>query len=456
MKRLLPLLPLLVVTACLPGDDSSSLVASATPSSSSTKLPTLASGDQRALRLWVDSLSLQVSRLRELPLLRPVEASWVTRENLPALLDSLEGASQDTSSFTYDQFSYAMGYTSALGQLESANSDFEGSEILGFYIPGTDHLWIVADATSDQDALKSTIAHELVHALQDQHFELRQEVATSLDGAAAHRILIEGDATYTELLYSYGNPSIQWLNANASFGTMQSTREYIESDSSLSRMPLISTLPTLLPYFKGPGLVHYLRKFGWPLVDSMLRNPPGSTHNCLTNHLARTRAEIIEFDPNHSFPTMEALGGWTALGSDRIGEVMVNTLLLSRYSENGLSISPSIQPNMEGWNGDRVWIWRKDDQYAVGMILDLKTFANAAEFQQRWLNANPKKSGRSARSNRSGLTFYATWTTAEDTVAGAILSDLANTGWSNVPGRVAAIALPTFPKPPIVSPPRPR
>lgn len=446
MPRLLPilLLAILFLSGC---DDSSGLTG--TVHSDWTKpVP----GNDASLQLCKDSLLARMAKIHQLPVLRPVQASWVTREHLPALLDSIDeayGSGASTSTFTYDHFCYALGYTSAPGEYDNATSSFSSSQTLGFYVDGSDHLWVVTDATSDSAQLISTLAHELTHALQDQHFGLKahKQAARSTDARQALTFLIEGDASYAATMYRYGNPTVSWVDDHLRFKGISEARTYIDTSSKLNAIPLVASLPRLAPYFRGAGLVHEIRAAGgWAQVDTFLKRPLLTTRNCIAPGSGIQRTAFRSFDSTHAFPLLSDLG-WSPLGQTRLGSVMLSTLLLTRLADH-YGIASGRTASFEGfdaWNGDRVWIWGKDGDYTVALAVAASSSTAATDFSMSWGRAtndvNPShwSTSRHGRNVLVGSTVYLTWTTGEDTAAGAALADLSTLGTpKSAAGRTAA------------------
>jgi hypothetical protein len=148
-----------------------------------------------------------------------------------------------------------------------------GGTVLGFYQPSTERLVIVSgnDPATLDDEL--TLAHELVHALQDQRFDLGSIEATTLDGTNARNGLIEGDASVVEQAYERNCETGEWqcVEADASSGGG------LSSDFHWGVYFL-----SFFPYAEGPTFIdHHRDAGGWDAVDRMYDDQP------------RTSAEII-------------------------------------------------------------------------------------------------------------------------------------------------------------------
>ena len=77
-------------------------------------------------------------------------------------------------------------------------------QVVGYYDPVTDTLFVHERVTVEQ--LEPVLAHELVHALQDQRValdSLRQALEDSNDASTASQAAIEGHATYAMMEWQY-------------------------------------------------------------------------------------------------------------------------------------------------------------------------------------------------------------------------------------------------------------
>src|SRR5207302_8127344 len=150
----------------------------------------------------------ETSESRQLSILRPVQSSTQSRAEIErTLIKNLD-----------EEMTAAQAHASevALRKLGMAPADFQyralmirllTEQVAGYYDPKTQqfHLadWI------DLDGQKPIMAHELTHALQDQHFNLRRFEhwpKGDSDAELSAHALIEGDASLVMQKYLEGNP----------------------------------------------------------------------------------------------------------------------------------------------------------------------------------------------------------------------------------------------------------
>src|SRR5713226_1351786 len=149
-------------------------------------------------------------------------------------------------------------------------------QVAGYYDPKTKqfHLadWI------DLDGQKPIMAHELTHALQDQHFNLRRFehwLKGDSDAELAAHALIEGDATLAMALYVANNP----LRALAFLKSLGGTGM---SSAELDKAPRALRESLVFPYQDGEKWVSALyKRGGWNEVSQAFATLPQSTEQIL-------------------------------------------------------------------------------------------------------------------------------------------------------------------------------
>ena len=154
----------------------------------------------------LDAVMAQVAELRGLPPARDIEAGTVKREDVRKLLsESLSGEDRETFG-TLTTLYRLMGLIGGEDDYESLYLDFAAGAVIGFYEPADERFWVVSeesevDFESFDATLRSTVAHEFVHALQDEAFDLEDLLARSsadLDWSLGLSAVLEGDASFHE------------------------------------------------------------------------------------------------------------------------------------------------------------------------------------------------------------------------------------------------------------------
>ncbi|MFM8304449.1 MAG: hypothetical protein ACKOA9_09160 [Actinomycetota bacterium] len=149
-----------------------------------------------------------------------------------------------------------------LGSVARASS----SNVVGFYDPRRKTI-VVRGSQFGDPGTRVTLAHELTHALQDQHFDL---VALQKRGAKADSLfpkaLVEGDATDVGQRYYAALRAEERAAADASDDAVQ---------AEASALPPFLETVFYAPYALGIGSVGVLRALqGRAGLDAVMRNPP--------------------------------------------------------------------------------------------------------------------------------------------------------------------------------------
>jgi len=249
------------------------------PQSSSQAKPqtTTTASRNTALIAATSEVLKETSEIRQLSILRPVRSSTQSRPEIERMI--LKNLDEET---TPEQMHAAEAQLKRLGL---APPDFQyralmlrvlSEQVAGYYDPKTAefHLadWI------DLDGQRPIMAHELTHALQDQHFNLRRFEhwpKGDSDAELAVHALIEGDATLAMALYVANNPlrALAFLKSLGATG-MQS--------QELDKAPRALRETLLFPYQQGSDWTKNLYKQGsWDRVSKAFTELPQSTEQIL-------------------------------------------------------------------------------------------------------------------------------------------------------------------------------
>lgn len=270
----------------------------------------------------------------------------------------------------------------------------QGGTVLGFYQSSQERLVVVSanqPATLDDEL---TLAHELVHALQDQRFGLRAPADTTADAVNARNGLVEGDATVVERAYERRCESGVW--------------QCVESGTDSG-----GTLPSefnwgvyffgFFPYAEGPGFVEHHRGGGnWSAVDAMHGEYPVTSAEIIAPETYgsddygeatvhdRTRAgwERVTVENGSDAATVGRAGlasmfAYTAYAGD--GEGVIARDEFRNAGSSGLDPdSPYTYdvPYTEGWYGDRLHAYERDGETAHVWNVTFDDAGDAATFRR--------------------------------------------------------------------------
>lgn len=318
-----------------------------------------------------DRITSDVESLRELDLLQPLDIEVQTRQQLQDWLQSSLSDYPVSEQKTDQRVLVVFGLVAPGTDLGALQTDILGEQIAGYYDPETKAMVVVQSAAGEglsaNDEL--TFAHEVIHALQDQHFDLLKvqgDVDTiSDDQYLAVNALIEGDASVGQVYYLIDNPDL--LKA------VQDELANYESPS-LDAAPLYFSDTLLFPYDQGATFVAALQqRGGWSAVNAMFANPPASTEQVLhpekyIQHEAPVEVEVAD-------PTTALGDGWTVLDDNVMGEFITDVFL-----RNGGADASDAQTASEGWGGDAYVVVGNDTETAFTWTSAWDTGDDADEF----------------------------------------------------------------------------
>lgn len=306
----------------------------------------------------VDSALEQVAAARALPAKDRVKGAIIGREEL---LDRMKG-----EIFSQLEPDLLEGSSELLFALNTTRADFDyvksllallGSQLAGFYDPREKKMYLLNDLGTSGEA--ATLFHELVHALQDQHYVLEPRMKWRPgrgDEVTALQALAEGDATSAmidNMLAPQGQTALD-INESlitAGFGLM-------EAAPALAEVPPILTRSLAAPYTDGLRFVHHLRrKGGWQAVDAAWTKPPTTTEQIL--HPEKFLAG--EGSVTLPLPPAPPGGPATVRYEDVFGEQALRLVL-----EEWVPLTTAAEA-ATGWAGDRVAVFVAGEQRAVAI-----------------------------------------------------------------------------------------
>ena len=257
--------------------------------------------------------------------------------------------------------------------------------ITGFYSFRDKTLWVVTDKDSvDPDSLsegeRSTLAHEMAHAIQDYHFDLLaggRRIARTHDGGLAWRSVVEGDAMLTTSLWQ-GHVSLRPAGGLGGPVLLLANLNQEQIDSQILRV--IS-----FPYLSGAIAMRDLAfREGPEALNALYAIPPPSTAHILHPHLLGT--DWLPESVSHLLPAAAIGGslgpGWTEAESGVLGEFhLVNYLLGDTVGYPWADGShPQTLAAGEGWQGDAYRLFENGEELVLVVVVRFDTSVDARQF----------------------------------------------------------------------------
>lgn len=168
--------------------------------SSSTSAPSLGDPDTE-LQAFVDEAIAFIEATRERAFLeRPVVEMVSVDTMTKIVLDDIRTdlAAEPEAAAASLAFARAIGFFGPDDEFLDVFEVFVSGGVLGVYFPSTDRL-LVRSSGELSLSTKATIVHELVHALDDQHYDLdREELREDGDAGWVFGAAVEGSASWVE------------------------------------------------------------------------------------------------------------------------------------------------------------------------------------------------------------------------------------------------------------------
>ncbi|QIO21595.1 Hvo_1808 family surface protein [Haloarcula sp. JP-L23] len=201
----------------------------------------------------------RVEFVRELEFERTVSVEVISRE---AYRNRTGGSDPGESLRRFDNAKFEALFLVGEGRDSIAVQRSElGESVLGYYSPSHEAIVLVSDAETPTVS-ESTLAHELVHALQDQQFGLDSDARTR-DAVQGYNGLVEGDAVATTDSYT-ARCGVQWECLSSEPGASGGGDRHFGLGFLL-----------YFPYSDGTGLVDDRReRGGWAAVNDAYDEAP--------------------------------------------------------------------------------------------------------------------------------------------------------------------------------------
>lgn len=325
------------------------------------------SAEEQALQNKLAEALRYVAEIRGLSAKNPVQGRLISRPEIERyLISELDREAPVDMVQATEALLYAFGTVPVDFDYRKSVTALMTQQLLGFYDPKQKTFFVSGDLSGQEADI--TLWHELVHALQDQHYDLtaitdwEQDRGDSL--AAVHS-LAEGDATSAMLdamLKPRGSTALEvpegLMRAESVLGSATGSAPHI----------LVSSL--VAPYIDGLAFTNALRRRGgFAAVDEAWKAPPVSTEQLLhpEKYLAQEPPVVVRIPPA---PTKGAL---TERFHDVMGEQTLRLLFQEWLPTRTAATAAS------DWGGDRLAVFSDDARqtWAVGWRIRFDSAAAA-------------------------------------------------------------------------------
>src|SRR5215467_14386608 len=231
-----------------------------------------------------DEVLQQMSEITGLKLLTPLKKSLRSREEIRAyVIKQMNAEKNPAERYADARIGEAFGLLPKGFDLDTFMVNVLTEQIEGLYDPKNQEFYIADWSAPDEQRM--VMAHELTHALEDQHFHIEawsRAARPNDDAELARDAVLEGSAMAA---------MVDYLMA----GTGRSLKDLPEFDPSMlfdqldmQNTPALKSAPPFLkdslifPYISGLNFsAAVLKNSGWPALAGVFERPPVSTHEIL-------------------------------------------------------------------------------------------------------------------------------------------------------------------------------
>jgi hypothetical protein len=301
----------------------------------------------------VEPIAREVAKLRKLDFEHPVATEFLDEAAFEkkVAVDRGKLSARDKRDIERSEAQLrAVGLIGPDVDIVDAVGSLQTSGVLAYYDPKTKKITVKGTDLRDVST-RITVAHELTHALQDQHFDLQklERRAAARHGSTVLRTIAEGDAVriedaYTETLSSADQRAHERANAQMS--------QEVQSEIAAQNVPDTLSMVFQAPYVLGPSMLDaVLAKERDAGVDALFEQPPTADAAFVTPSTVIDHRTFQRVRPPSLLPGEERSGK-----ADVFGALSLFQVLSSRI-DNATALSAA-----DAWDGDAMVTFTRDDQ----------------------------------------------------------------------------------------------
>lgn len=314
--------------------------------------------------------ALRCLSFEELPEIEVIDRETFA-EDQAARFDAWDDRSRQ---FDNKQFEMLLTIGSDVDSVE-VREESQAATVGGYYDYVDEQIVIVSDDNASLTIDEPILAHELAHALQDQHFDIGQYNRSTKDQNNGKLGVIEGDVTRLEHKYRtnceeeiWGEPCMEDAGPGGGGASPPNMAYYYMS---------------FQPYSDGPAFIEYVyEEQGWEGVNELYEAMPrASLYTIEPTHYNDLTLEELEV-PDRSSEAWERLSWEDGPDHNVIGQAGIASIFMGQSADAGPGdriVSPLAFQNVnedneidrfnpfnyqfdetDGWRGDRLYVYADD------------------------------------------------------------------------------------------------
>lgn len=347
------------------------------------------------LRVMIDSLLPGIAEASGMEVVRPVRFALQTQAEARRFIErQLEEELGPEELHGMERAYKALGALPDTLDLRALLLDLYTEQVVGYYDPRTDRLYVLDGATERMAA--PVVAHELVHALQDQQTDLDSLVARERgnDRQMAAQAAAEGQATLVMMALQAAETTGEPIDPGTLPDLAGLLRPALEAGNA--EFPVFQSAPALVretllfPYLGGAAFVQALYR------SRRGDSPPVPFGDLLPQSTEQVLHPAERFLGARDVPTEVELdgagAGWSVVYSNTLGE-LETSIVLGEHLPGEQSAA--------GWDGDRYALLEAPDGGEALVWYSVWDDAAAADrFADGWRRALEARPGRTGTVHR--------------------------------------------------------
>lgn len=349
-----------------------------------------------------DEVVKEMSQITGWGIKTPLKKSIRSRADIHAyILKQMDDEKDAKERYASARSAEAFGLIPRGFNLDTFLVDLLTEQIAGLYDPKAHEFYIADWIPADEQRM--VMAHELTHALEDQHFDIEPWVHAARpndDAEMARESVLEGSAMAAMLEYELKGKGLK-LTDLPEFDPSVFVGDLAETPVLKKAPPFIKD-SLMFPYFSGLTFsMSVLKSGGWPAFSAVFARPPANTQQIL--HPEMYFANRAPTPLKVELPAAAPGENWALLEENSLGELGWKEVFKQFLDEE------RAKETAAGWDGDEYASFEQKNSKHLMLFarVRLADIVAASRFFTEYADALEKKyPGRTDVSRRPNfLTF---------------------------------------------------
>lgn len=250
------------------------------------------------------------------------------------------------------------------------------SQIGGYYDPQKDQFIMAGWVPGSMQ--EGIAVHELTHALQDQHYDLKEFIDPKTqngDMVLARSALVEGDASAVMYDYERVKRKQRPLKAESNINDIL-LANLAGSAVGSAQVPKSLQMILIFPYTAGLNFVHsIIKSSGYEALAKVYERPPLTSEEIIhPDKYLSNKKDFVDIDEKELRGSIDEK--FKLVYQDTIGEFGI-TALLSMFPVS----QSEIKVAAEGWGGDRIGLF-VDEKARQKILIWITVWDSLADIKQ--------------------------------------------------------------------------